>query len=1504
MSIHPPLQSDVTARRAHHPESRGFVMVLVLLLVFLIMILVITYLRTLRSYNSVPASSATANSGVVAQEVANALATLIGQDGNLAVQEPYDYPWTCSRMNAPYSLAYPITASGVGALGDPKFDDSWLMPLEPVGGKWSQLSNPFGSFVAYGVADFSTVAPNFATRLRVPMDAPAGAPIPGVALGGDGSPQSVEFRNIDVTDPRLIDTDGDGVGDAMWFYPANPRRNGIRYVAGVRIVDLSGMVNLNTALGEFATAPNTTSGTPRKGEGPYEINGSLLLGAMDPLSKTMRQGAFTAGPSPAARLPASWTDWDYWWASGARTQDDGTPSTTATNRYGLTDELQLRDYSNQYTVTPYPLVRKHYPALVNDLVNRNRVTTLGGICDVCAPLPCAAWRDPNSASFNSNNSTASYARRPVDISTFQMNLNNPAPAAPYPSLSGVTADGFVYQGAYDKRNFDASGTYAVTDFFQGMNNLATVSLGASPLGTEYLHNYPYPEGFKFLTRYTDAGNRALQYQTQGICSLQAALGRDNAAEQGWEWHGWEPLPIMTEFYAQMPYVASATNTLSLASSNGTTFVTLMPNTTLAQITVMNAYFNGVGHADTYFWTDNGTSITFQLQNWDGTYTRCAAVTLTQSGADVRATQQYIWKQANVVGQDMVAMVGTSGVHGTATGDNWLTTYFPVPVQAADGTWSNIYTNMQETRFPVSPNPIGTTTVGNTDWRYGLAAGMGSYALELANPYKIPIRLANLRFSFRRFDYYQFDTNNWTNNQMGPSLDISAYVNANPPVGMARDAEGYYVLKPGEKVVFYRNGTENSNAPSGSTDNAAYFGAPRANLRTWQRPFGGPVLQAGTNDVDLATTLFPSGAPASTFLVNLGVGTPGTPDGAGNWAPDINGHPSTTASNRWDVESIEIQARGQFIGGGLATGNSVWVPCQRALYEPLVSGWAANNSFDCEQRIPAGRQTAPGSLVYKQVDVKTFGVDEKLDLLQARPPYYVGQSGIPPLDWGDWEMNTNTYAVPAKGLMTVTIPRWGTLNASNTWSPGKANSASTLPLSTSWMAFNPAIHSLGQSTKVVFPGASTDYPGSGGARVSYGTRPSIKNEEWLWNYVGIPGDANYPGTFPELTAVNNANTDVRNCSTASPNIERRDSLPRVLDLLKVPWIGPVWFYHWPGSSWGGNWDYRGTPNATEVQGTGSTASANSPLVGNWWANTIMDAVHFYLTKDIEVNGPANSSGLRGLCLRTDVPWFDLANINSKYPNLPYSGSTVYANGAEVLYNGEVYQAQNSPPAGTAPTSSNIGTTTSGKFWTWSTGPYAKAAWFWQASWAEVLCSRWQVDSPKYKGKTGANGDNWKPGMINLNTASKQALLCLSLPTGVDKNKVADAIIANRAAPPNGFAGKRQGLALASEALGAGGLRSFSSSSGLPAAFYTSDPDLNLETLSWIPQQASCRSDVFCAYIVVQGYPEDDFTRGMQDTAKMIVIFSRDCSGGNAKPIGQSILSRRTSGDGDPNDWYTP
>jgi hypothetical protein len=191
--------------------------------------------------------------------------------------------------------------------------------------------------------------------------------------------------------------------------------------------------------------------------------------------------------------------------------------------------------------------------------------------------------------------------------------------------------------------------------------------------------------------------------------------------------------------------------------------------------------------------------------------------------------------------------------------------------------------------------------------------------------------------------------------------------------------------------------------------------------------------------------------------------------------------------------------------------------------------------------------------------------------------------------------------------------------------------------------------------------------------------------------------------------------------------------------------------------------------------------------------------------------------------------------------------------------------------------------------------------WTLSWADVFCQHFQVDSPKYKGKTANNGDDFKPGTLNINTASKEALACLSLPSvcssvsaegrplpegslsaasGFVSGNFVNGILQARKNPANGAVNGRLGLAMTSELMAQG-----AANFGLSGAY--ADNDL-LTAVSWLPQQATCRSDVFCAYILLQGYKQDDFNAGPVDVRRAIAFYKRDNSGNPAVILNTYVI----------------
>lgn len=190
----------------------------------------------------------------------------------------------------------------------------------------------------------------------------------------------------------------------------------------------------------------------------------------------------------------------------------------------------------------------------------------------------------------------------------------------------------------------------------------------------------------------------------------------------------------------------------------------------------------------------------------------------------------------------------------------------------------------------------------------------------------------------------------------------------------------------------------------------------------------------------------------------------------------------------------------------------------------------------------------------------------------------------------------------------------------------------------------------------------------------------------------------------------------------------------------------------------------------------------------------------------------------------------------------------------------------------------------------------------------------------------------PGKLNLNTASRETLVrLLPFPDLTTRQAIADAIIERRESMIQASA-----IASGGYATGVNGLPGVA----YPSALYeqienlgavAADPDINPSRIAgdtstigtpavrvdlndhettlgtyvsadgviddreeeimlakWLAEVADTRSDVFAAYIVVQGYTVDNFSAGATESARLIVIFSRagvKGSGDKAVEIGR-------------------
>ena len=273
---------------------------------------------------------------------------------NTGYDEPYDFPWTNFNVNG-RPFTYQLT-TGTGNAAGGRFDDPWLGSSQPefAGNTWPQITSLTGVYVASDTAGSSdlTAASTANDWEELVVNSAAGDDPnsnQGMALtysGGFG---------------KLVDADGDGMGDSRWEFPPLVQIGGVIYVSAVRIVDLGSMANAEAGMSlrddsgnfdPFLEAPSFE----HPGELDFhgfmrEVLGTSGGAAMPPDElddlKAMIEHKLDLSSPPADALVAFGARQDYWFDATRRygsfaTGGANVVSATAYGDYGNADEFALR----------------------------------------------------------------------------------------------------------------------------------------------------------------------------------------------------------------------------------------------------------------------------------------------------------------------------------------------------------------------------------------------------------------------------------------------------------------------------------------------------------------------------------------------------------------------------------------------------------------------------------------------------------------------------------------------------------------------------------------------------------------------------------------------------------------------------------------------------------------------------------------------------------------------------------------------------------------------------------------------------------------------------------------------------------------------------------------------------------------------------------------------------------------------------------------------------------
>ena len=432
--------------------------------------------------------------------------------------EPYDFAWTNFAAAGTRSVERKLTAGTVTPAGG-RHDDFWLASSQPEFGgtnAWPQITSLAGVYVANSTGNSDLSADSTANDWQELV----------VNNGNPDDPNSNQGMALTYTGSldKLVDADGDGMGDSRWEFPPITQIGGVIYVSAVRIVDLGSMANAEAGMSlrddngnfdPFFDAPafehpgeldfhgfmRAVLGTPQNGT----LTPSPELGEL----KAMLEHKLDLASPPGDALVALGDRQAYWLDATRRYGPFGTGVANA-----VTGTPQYADYAN-----------------ADEWALRRR----GGLADGTAD----GTLEPQLTSFLG--ATANPAALANDADA-QAHYDGPRPHVTVSSGIGVFAPRLAADGNAPQWKLDVNeaSNAELRDAI-----VAVMNEGAS---------FALPAGFGNVPNATNATNFADQF----VACLRDYADADNVLTEYTGFYGMERLPAIAEVYVQRRYIATET----------------------------------------------------------------------------------------------------------------------------------------------------------------------------------------------------------------------------------------------------------------------------------------------------------------------------------------------------------------------------------------------------------------------------------------------------------------------------------------------------------------------------------------------------------------------------------------------------------------------------------------------------------------------------------------------------------------------------------------------------------------------------------------------------------------------------------------------------------------------------------------------------------------------------------------------------------------------------------